>query len=169
MTVHSIKLYLTNLEMAGVFDMKGKRQEFLLKYIKDNVCLNQEDLQKGLISAGYKVTQSTISRDINQLNIIKGKDNSGIYRYIVDPKVTNENKLLKYHNSFAASVIKINYSLNNVVIKCATGMASPACVAVDELFGDKMIGSLAGDDTIIIVTKSEKHSAELCKELEKLI
>ena len=59
--------------------------------------------------------------------------------------------------------------MNNVVIKCENGMASSACVAVDELYGDMMIGSLAGDDTIIIVTESEAHSKQLTDSLRKLL
>ena len=56
-----------------------------------------------------------------------------------------------------------------MVIKCYTGMASPACVAVDELFGDMMLGSLAGDDTIIIVTYNEHGAEQLSRELKNLL
>ena len=70
---------------------------------------------------------------------------------------------------FSRTVKVVNYSLNNVVIKCYNGMASVACVAVDELFGDMMLGSLAGDDTIIIVTTGEQQSKQLTESLIKLL
>ncbi|MEE1330372.1 MAG: hypothetical protein U0K18_04100, partial [Acutalibacteraceae bacterium] len=70
---------------------------------------------------------------------------------------------------FSRAVKSVAFALNNVVVKCYTGMASSACVALDELFGDMMLGSLAGEDTIIIVTGSEMQSATLTGELKKLL
>lgn len=150
--------------------MKVKRQEKILELIKEKVCLTQEDLQSGLEELGFNVTQSTVSRDIKELKLVKGRDENGNYRYLANPTAINsENSMGKYHALFSASVKTVRYSLNNVVIKCENGMASSACVAVDELFGDMMLGSLAGDDTIIIVTESEYHSKQLCENLKKLL
>ncbi len=150
--------------------MKSRRQEKILDLIKEQVCLTQEDLQNGLEAAGFNVTQSTVSRDIRELKLVKGRDEHGNYRYIINPSAQNsENSSNRYHSLFSTAVISVRFSLNNVVIKCENGMASSACVAVDELFGDMMLGSLAGDDTIIIVTESENHSKQLCESLKKLL
>ena len=150
--------------------MKSKRQEKILELIKERICLTQEDLQNGLEEAGFNVTQSTVSRDIRELKLVKGRDENGNYRYLINPSASNiEKNGNRYHSLFSTSVISVRYSLNNVVIKCENGMASSACVAVDELFGEMMVGSLAGDDTIIIVTESESHSKLLCDSLEKLL
>ena len=73
-----------------------------------------------------------------------------------------------YKTLFLSSVKSIAYSINNVVIKCKAGMASSVCVAVDEMFGGMMLGSLAGDDTIIIVTASESDSKDLTQSLNEL-
>ena len=62
--------------------MKNKRQEKIIELIKNKICLTQEDLQQGLLELGYNVTQSTISRDIRELKIVKGRDSAGNYRYI---------------------------------------------------------------------------------------
>ncbi|MEE1329586.1 MAG: arginine repressor, partial [Acutalibacteraceae bacterium] len=62
--------------------MKGKRQEVILQLIKEKIYLTQEDLQSELIRLGYNVTQSTVSRDIKELRIVKGHDSEGNYRYI---------------------------------------------------------------------------------------
>lgn len=150
--------------------MKGKRQEKILELIKNKICLTQEDLQNGLLEAGFDVTQSTVSRDIRELKLVKGRDSNGNYRYLVNQPQNQKNpSATHYHDLFAKAVKTVNYSLNNVVIKCHNGMASVACVAVDELFGDMMLGSLAGDDTIIIVTTGEKQSAQLVDSLTKLL
>ncbi len=150
--------------------MKTKRQEIILELIKNKIFLTQEDLQNELLSLGFNVTQSTVSRDIKELRIVKGHDSRGNYRYISNETTSKEqNENSHYRELFARSVINIAYSLNNVVIKCFTGMASSACVAVDEMYGDMMLGSLAGDDTIIIVTAGEAQSKVLTEELKELL
>ena len=150
--------------------MKSKRQEKILELIKSKVCLTQEDLQSRLQELGFDVTQSTVSRDIRELKLVKGRDNEGNYRYLVNQSETKiEQSSSHYNDLFTKAVKSVKYSLNNVVIKCYNGMASVACVAVDELYGDMMLGSLAGDDTIIIVTTSEQQSRLLTESLTKLL
>ena len=147
--------------------MKKKRQQMILEQIENNICLTQEDLQNALKEAGFKVTQSTISRDIKELNLIKGRDANGNYRYLIDSKNENSHTENQYSKMFADGAKTLNYALNNVVIKCYGGMASSVCVAIDAMFGSMMLGSLAGDDTIIIVTRSEEQSKILVDELGK--
>ena len=156
--------------MAGVCKLKSKRQEKILELIKQNICLTQEDLQSSLLEAGYDVTQSTISRDIRALKLVKGRDENGNYRYLLNQH-NNSDKRNDNHNKelFLRAVKSVEYSLNNVVIKCGIGMASSVCVAIDEMFGDMMLGSLAGDDTIIIVTIGENQSKLLSEKLLSLI
>lgn len=150
--------------------MKSKRQEKILELIEQQVCLTQEDLQNELEAAGFNVTQSTVSRDIRELKLVKGRDEQGNYRYLANHAASRPaNPGNRYHTLFSSAVKTVRYSLNNVVIKCENGMASSACVAVDELFGDMMLGTLAGDDTIIIVTEGENHSKQLCDSLKKLL
>ncbi len=150
--------------------MKSKRQEAILELIKNKICLTQEDLQNGLLDLGFDVTQSTVSRDIRELKLVKGRDADGNYRYISNAVSQKDEKSnTHYSELFSRAVKEVNYSLNNVVIKCYNGMASVACVAVDELFGNMMLGSLAGDDTIIIVTTGEQQSKQLTDSLIKLL
>lgn len=149
--------------------MKRKRQEMILALIKERVCLTQEDLQNGLLEKGFNVTQSTVSRDISELKLSKGRDKDGKYRYLSNEDLELKDSRSHYKSLFSRSVKSIVYSLNNVVIKCNSGMASSVCVAVDEMFHDKMLGSLAGDDTIIIVTSCENDSLELTESLKLLL
>ena len=150
--------------------MKSNRREKILELIKNKIFLTQEDLQNELLALGYNVTQSTVSRDIKELRIVKGHDSDGNYRYIAnEPTAAVMQNREHYRDFFSRAVKTVAFSLNNVVVKCYTGMASSACVAVDEMFGDMMLGSLAGDDTIIIVTAGEPQSAHLTAELNKLL
>ena len=146
--------------------MKNKRQEKIIELIQNKICLTQEDLQQGLLELGYNVTQSTISRDIRELKIVKGRDSAGNYRYICNMPQSNGTA---HHALYVGSIKSVKYSLNNVVIKCGAGMASSACVAIDDMFSELMLGSLAGDDTIIIVTESEEKSKELTLALQELL
>ncbi len=148
--------------------MKQKRQQKLLELIENKVLVTQEDLQQGLEELGFQVTQSTVSRDIKELKLIKGRDGEGNYRYLSHKPQKNSHTDNQYNKMFADGVKSMDYALNNVVIKCFGGMASSVCVAVDALFGDMMLGSLAGDDTIIIVTHSEAESKTLISELGKI-
>ena len=142
----------------------------ILELIENTVLLTQEDLQNALQKAGFEVTQSTVSRDIKELRIVKGHDSDGNYRYIAnEPTAAVMQNREHYRDFFSRAVKTVAFSLNNVVVKCYTGMASSACVAVDEMFGVMMLGSLAGDDTIIIVTAGEPQSAHLTAELNKLL
>lgn len=149
--------------------MKGKRQEAILKLIKDKVCLTQEDLQNGLEELGFNITQSTISRDIRELKLVKGRDEQGNYRYLSNKPQDSSKEDNHFKELFSRSAKSVVYSLNNVVVKCASGMASSLCVGIDEMFGDMMLGSLAGDDTVIIVTSSEAESQKLALSLKKLL
>lgn len=152
--------------------MKNKRQETILDLIKNEICVTQEDLQDRLNAMGYKVTQSTVSRDIKQLRIIKALDSFGNYRYMapmaqsVKPAQTHTGE--QYIDLFSHSVISVENAFNDVVVKCFPGMASSACVAIDGLFSDKIVGSLAGDDTVFIITKTPEIAEELTASLNKL-
>ncbi len=152
--------------------MKSKRQEEILNLIDKKVILTQDELQSELEKAGYKTTQSTISRDIKDLRIIKAQDYKGIYRY-VSPFNTNLDTALTssdhYFDIFKKSVLSVDYAQNIVVIKCYSGMAQSACVAFDVLFKENILGSLAGEDTIIIVTRSEHDSEQLYKNIRELL
>lgn len=152
--------------------MKNKRHERILALISENIIATQEELLEYLIREGFKVTQSTVSRDIKQLKIVKSQDLAGIYRYLPARHTNNgyhEKSDANLFDMFSKGVISVDYALNNIVIKCYTGMASSACVAFDALYGNQILGSLAGEDTIIAVTRDEASARELTAKISKLI
>lgn len=149
--------------------MKNKRQEKIIELIENNIIVTQDELQYLLLNSGFNVTQSTVSRDIKEMRIVKAQDVNGIYRYIY-PKngkfglEKNENRQ-HFIDVFSKGAYDVKYAMNNIVIKCYTGMASSTCVALDTLFGDKILGSLAGEDTIIVIMQDEVAAKALTKEL----
>lgn len=153
--------------------MKNKRQEKIIELIENNIIVTQDELQYLLVNSGFNVTQSTVSRDIKEMRIVKAQDLNGIYRYIYpkNGKFTLNNRENRQHylEVFSKGAFDVKYALNNVVVKCYTGMASSTCVALDALFGDKILGSLAGEDTIIIIMSDEASSKVLCEELLAII
>lgn len=147
--------------------MSGNRQEKILKIINERIILTQDDLQEALRREGYNVTQSTISRDIKRLRIVKGHDAQGNYRYIIAAKHGDTARdISRYREIFSKSVIGVDCALNDIVVKCENGMASSVCVAIDSAFGGRMLGTIAGDDTIFIIAKSEEDALSLTAELK---
>ena len=150
--------------------MKSDRQTEILKIIEEQIICTQDDLQNALNKLGFKATQSTVSRDIKQLRLIKGHDNDGNYRYINSiSDRSNEGYQKHYREIISNSVIKVDFAINNVVINCQNGMAQSVCVAADALFNDKMLGSIAGDDTVLIITKTEQNAENLLNEIKTML
>ncbi len=150
--------------------MKRKRQQKILEIISNNIVLTQDDLQNFLLAAGFKVTQSTVSRDIKELRLIKGHDAAGVYRYVTSElRDTNKQAFSHYSEIISRYATGVDFALNDVVIKCAAGMASSVCVALDAMYNDMMLGTIAGDDTIFIVTRGEAQALQLSNELKKIM
>lgn len=152
--------------------MKNKRHEKILQLIDEKIIVTQDELQNLLLDLGYNVTQSTVSRDIKELRIVKAQDINGDYRYMSSKSgqiPVHDNSKEHFVDVFKKGALDVKFALNNIVIKCYSGMASSTCVALDMLFGNEILGSLAGEDTIIAVTSSEADSKVLSEKLLNLI
>ena len=145
--------------------MKSLRQQKILEIIENNDIDTQEALIAKLAEAGYNVTQTTISRDINQLKLVKAVTADGSYKYIV-PDVKRENNRTVMNSALTDAVIKIEAAKNIVVVKTLSGMANAIAVCVDSLNHNEIVGSVAGDDTIIIVTKDESIAESMALNLK---
>ncbi len=147
--------------------MKAQRQKILLEIITNEVVETQEELINALLNRGFSVTQATVSRDINELKIVKRPIGGGGYRYAIN---SHNGAALetKFKSIFKESVIMVDFAGNTVVIKCYTGMANAACAALDTMEFDGMVGSLAGDDTIFIVMRTEEDCIRFKESVEKL-
>lgn len=114
------------------------------------------------------VTQATVSRDIKELRLIKVMSDNGSYRYAsISPNESNiSNKLLRV---FAESFVSCDYANNLLVVKTLPGMAQAAASAVDSLKWADIVGTIAGDDTIMIVCRTEKIAEELVGRFNRMI
>ena len=147
--------------------MKKSRHEAILNLISKYAIGTQEELMLKLNELGYKVTQATVSRDIKALKLIKTPVAGGQYKYSY---VKNENDDVsgKYYSILSHSVTNVNFAGNTAVVKCYSGMAQAACAAIDNLQLEKIVGTLAGDDTIFVLC-SDENAAEEFKDYITLI
>ena len=149
--------------------MKFQRQLKILELIESQEIETQDDLSEKLREIGFQVTQATVSRDIKELRLTKSLAASGKYRYASAIKEAASEVLSKYRIIFKESVIKVDYAMNIVVIKTMSGMAHAAAEAVDNMATLDIVGSIAGDNTIFAVTRSEESALKLAEELNKML
>ena len=150
--------------------MKNSRQELILRLVSENDISTQEELQKLLLENGCKVTQATVSRDINELALLKTCTSTGQYKYTV-PKLTRSSLADNgaFYSILTEGVVSVDYAMNTVVVKCHTGMAQAVCAKLDSTGVENVVGTLAGDDTIFILMRTERDAERLLKELELVI
>ena len=148
--------------------MKYSRQAVILDIIDKNVVETQEELTERLRENGFKVTQATVSRDIKELQLVKVSDESGVSRYSVmkDASVVLQGKMLSvYTHAFLSA----DYANNIVIVKTLSGMGQAVAAAIDSLDFEEVLGCIAGDDTIMLVCRTEKHAEEIVKVLIGLV
>ena len=151
-----------------ILAVKTKRHAKILEIISSYAVDTQEELLGHLKKAGFDVTQATVSRDIKELRLIKTLGSDGRYRYST-MKQEADGISSKFHSLFSDAVLHIDFAGNIVVIKCHSGMAQAACAAMDSLHWDAVVGTLAGEDTFICLTKDESQAGGLVTELKKLL
>ena len=149
--------------------MKTKRQEKILQLIAEHEIETQEQLLDELKAAGFQTTQATISRDIQQLRIIKELGASGTYRYGVSAKPAEHTFSAKLDLIFRQCVTSAEHAQNLIVIKTMPGLAPAACSAIDKMQLPEIVGTLAGDDTAFIVVRDTASAAEFCDEIRSQI
>lgn len=152
--------------------MKKSRQEKILELVSLYCIDTQDELIDRLKESGYDVTQATVSRDIRALNLIKVQTEQGIYRYVLprgEGISADERKDPRNTSNHALFIVSVAYAMNNVVVKTTAGMASAVALFLDDTYHNMMLGSVAGDDTVIVVTRSEEDSHRLCNYLSNMI
>lgn len=149
--------------------MKNSRQKKILEIIEKYDIDTQDALIKKLADEGYIVTQTTASRDIRQLNLIKGIGQNGCYKYVLPGAVAKqENRAPVLNSAITDSVIRIEPAGNIVVVKTYAGMANAIAVCFDSLPGERIVGSVAGDDTILLVVRTPEDAVSLSTELVEM-
>ena len=140
--------------------MKNHRHNVILEIISETPVATQEVLIRLLDERGIKTTQATLSRDIQQLSLIKARDDNGVIRYMIPAAAVLEKSL------FAESVLSVGYAMNTIVLKCRAGMAQGTCAAIDSVNHHGVVGTIAGDDTIFILARTETDAKNLSRKFK---
>ena len=146
--------------------MKNQRQEQLLQIIAEEAVETQEQLLERLQERGIRSTQATISRD---LHLIKEPVGQGRYRYAVSAHRTKLNFADRLRTIFREGVLSVDYAQNLVVIKTMPGLANGAAAALDGMEVPYLVGSLAGDDTVLLVLRDNAAAAEFADEIKEML
>jgi len=149
--------------------MKEKRQAEILRIISKMEVETQEQLLDELAKQGISATQATISRDIKQLHLIKELSGHGAYKYVVSDRKTSLNFAERLRTIFRESVTSYDFAQNIVVINTMPGLASAAAAALDGMDIPNMVGSLAGDDTAILIMRTNEDAQEFCQNIHEML
>ena len=149
--------------------MKSQRQAKILEIISNKDVETQEQLLAELQDAGFRGTQATISRDIKELRIVKELTSLGSYRYTTSANELSGTFSARLNTIFRECVVKYDYAQNIVVIHTLPGLASAAATAIDAMNMGAVMGSLAGDDTVMIVMRDTNAAASFCTEIKNLL
>ena len=148
--------------------MKSKRQAKIMEIIATTNVETQEQLLDALREAGFNSTQATISRDIKELRIIKELTSFGTYHYTAAAREVPGTFTGRLNTIFRESVVSFDYAQNIVVIHTLPGLANAAASAVDAMKMTVILGTLAGDDTVVVIMRDSNAAAAFCGEIKSL-
>jgi len=149
--------------------MKSKRQQEILDIIAQQDIETQEQLLEALSARGFSTTQATISRDIKQLHLVKELTVGGLYRYAVSQKKLDLGFAERLRTIFRESVTSFDAAQNIVVLRTMPGLASAAGAAIDGMNIPGLLGSLAGDDTAVLIMRTTESAAQFCEEMRQML
>ena len=148
--------------------MKKDRHTIIAELIENNVISTQEDLLKMLNAAGVNVTQATISRDIKELQLVKTLSSSGKYKYAVN---TSSDLPLtdRFVKIFRQTVVSVDSAENLIIVKTLSGCANAAGEAIDTSRMSHIKGSIAGDNTLLIIVDEKANVPAILQEFSYLM
>lgn len=149
--------------------MKSQRQAKIMEIISNRNVETQEQLLALLQEEGFRGTQATISRDIKELRIVKELTGLGTYRYTTANNEVTSSFSARLNTIFRECVTGFDYAQNIIIIRTLPGLASAAGSAIDAMNMSMVVGSLAGDDTVMIVMRDSNAAAAFCGEIKNLI
>ena len=147
--------------------MKAKRQHKIIELIEKYDIETQDELAERLEKAGFVATQATISRDIREMKLTKMATPNGKQKYVVFKK-QDYDTTMKYKRVLMDAITSIEIAQNIVVIKTVSGMAMAVAAAIDNLEIKGIVGSIAGDDTIMCVIKTNEEAKTVVAAIKKV-
>jgi transcriptional regulator of arginine metabolism len=148
--------------------VKKNRLDKIIDIITRYEVETQDELIAHLKEAGYAVTQATVSRDIRELKLAKVMTGRGNYRYIL-PKEDKEARQLHISHALSDTITRAEAAQNILVVHTYAGMAQAVALEVDHLYHPGILGCVAGDDTIIIVTRDNAGATALSEQIREMI
>lgn len=151
--------------------LKEKRHARILEIIKTTSVETQDELTELLVMSGFQTTQATVSRDIKELHLYKTLTKDNKYKYEHSESRPDRKKPLpvKFYGIMRDSIVSVDNAVNIVVVKCYAGMAQGACAAIDALDNDDIVGTIAGDDTIFIASKSAEAAETIVENIKNIL
>jgi transcriptional regulator of arginine metabolism len=148
--------------------VKSERQYKIIELIKKYDICTQEDLADALINAGYPVTQATVSRDIRELNLTKTSIDGKKQKYVIfqAPETQMNDKFIRVLKD---GFVSMDMAQNILVIKTVSGMAMAVCAALDALNWHEIVGSIAGDDTIMCAVRTVEDTTRIMDKLKNIL
>ncbi|MDD6350986.1 MAG: arginine repressor [Lachnospiraceae bacterium] len=147
---------------------KTERQNKILDLIMKKEIGTQEELADELEKAGFKTTQATVSRDIREMKLTKVALSDGRLRYVAYQETT-EDLTEKYVHIFREGYLSMDNAQNILVIRTVSGMAMAVAAALDHLDFPEIVGSIAGDDTIMCAIRSLEDTATVMTRLSRVL
>lgn len=144
--------------------MKGQRHIKIREIISQRDIETQDELVDELRSAGFQVTQATVSRDIKELLLIKVPTDDGGYKYSL-PTDQRYNPMQKLKRVLMDNFVQIDYSGNLVVMKCMPGTANSVAALIDNIEWPQVMGTISGDDTILIICRQPEDSGKVVSQI----
>ncbi|MBQ3090250.1 MAG: arginine repressor [Oscillospiraceae bacterium] len=149
--------------------MKERRQQTILDIIAGRDIETQEQLLTALKEYGFQCTQATISRDIKELQLIKELSVSGSYRYVVSDRKGKGEHNERLQMIFRQGVVSAAVAQNMIVVKTMPGLANAAASALDHMDLEHLVGTLAGDDTVLLIMDNNQSAEQLCDEIKYML
>lgn len=148
--------------------MKTVRHAMILEIIDSKDIETQEELADELRRHGVAVTQATVSRDIKELRLLKVLSEKGGYKYATAERA-EKGLNDRFIRIFSESVLSMANANNLIVIKTLSASAAPACEAIDSLKWPEIVGTLAGENTVLVIVQSTEQVEEVMNRLRAMI
>lgn len=148
--------------------MKTVRQVAILDIIEKQEIETQEELASALNARGIRVTQSTVSRDIKELRLLKVLTPSGKYKYATGDQADN-NLTDRFIRMLAESLLSVSSANNLIVVKTLSGSANVAAEALDSMHWPEVLGTLAGDNTVLLIIRSNEETITVTSRIREMM
>lgn len=149
--------------------MKAERQKLILQIIMERRVETQEELLLLLRERGCSATQATISRDIRELRLVKEMSGDGSYHYTESVHKTDSDLTVRLKKIFRQSVTSCDVAQNLIVIKTMPGLANGACATLDNMEIPELVGTLAGDDTALLIMRNNKSAEDFYHDIQRML